>query len=85
MTDTIEMCGCEHCGKDFPFDDNMVRMADCWFCGGCYAEWKAEFDKCEHAWEPEDSEFGEPGRYCHKCCGFQLLDAHSETPLTGGK
>ena len=73
MSDTIDLQGCEHCAKDFTIE-NMTSMGDFWICQECYTDWKAEFDKCDHAWEPEDSEFGEPGRYCHKCCGFQLLD-----------
>src|ERR1700722_2922213 len=24
MADTIELCGCEHCGKEFPLDDDMT-------------------------------------------------------------
>ena len=36
-------------------------MGDCWFCHACYTAWKAEFDACEHDWEPELSEFGEDG------------------------
>lgn len=68
-----DLQGCESCSKDFPIE-TMTMMCDCWFCEGCYKEWKAEFDACEHHWTPEDSEFGEPGRYCDKCSCFQLLD-----------
>lgn len=66
----VEMQGCEHCGKEFPFDDNMTMMGEYWFCHGCYTEWKAVFDACDHHWTPEESEFGDPGQYCDKCHGF---------------
>jgi hypothetical protein len=64
--------GCEHCLKEFPIE-TMLSMSDCWYCQGCYDEWKKEFDACDHDWVPEESEFGEPGRHCDKCNGFQLL------------
>jgi hypothetical protein len=71
VPDAPEMQTCEHCGKDFDIEDCHM-MGDCWFCDGCYKDWKQTFDSCTHEWEPEESEFGEPGRYCHKCCGFEL-------------
>ena len=73
IPDPVDLQGCEHCGKEFPLDE-CVTMVDCWYCDGCYKEWKAVFDACQHDWEPELSEFGEDGRYCHKCSGFQLLE-----------
>jgi uncharacterized Zn ribbon protein len=66
-----DLQGCEHCSKEFPIED-MTMMDDGWFCAECCAEWKAEFDACAHSWEPEESEFGEPGKYCGKCHGFVL-------------
>lgn len=68
-----ELQGCEHCSKEFSLE-TMTMMGEYWFCQGCYDEWKSEFDACVHHWTPEESEFGEPGRYCDKCSGFQLLD-----------
>lgn len=67
--DDIEMQGCESCGKEFPLED-MIRQQDGWFCEGCYAEFKAQFDACEHKWTPEIDDMGDEGKYCEKCCGF---------------
>lgn len=67
----MDLQGCESCGKEFDVG-TMTLMGEYWFCEGCYDEWKKQFDACEHSWEPELSEFGEPGKYCHKCSGFTL-------------
>jgi len=74
-----DLQGCEHCAKEFPIE-TMTMMGDYWYCQGCYDEWKAHFDACDHHWTPEESEFGEPGRYCDKCSGFQLLDDVGNVP-----
>ena len=78
-----DLQGCEHCSNHFPIE-NMTSMGDFWICQECYSDWKKEFDACEHAWAPELSEFGEPGRYCDKCCGFQLIE-HVGSPGLGGE
>lgn len=70
--------GCEHCSNEFPIE-TMTMMGEHWFCQGCYDGWKKEFDACDHHWAPEESEFGEPGQYCNKCSGFQLLDEAGHT------
>jgi hypothetical protein len=76
VTDQVERQGCEHCGEDHDLS-TMTMMGDYWFCQNCCDEWKKDFDACDHLWEPQESEFGEPGRYCGKCCGFTLLDVKS--------
>jgi hypothetical protein len=73
IAEPVDLQACEHCGKSVPIEQ-CVMMVDCWYCDGCYREWKTHFDACAHEWEPEESEHGEPGRYCHKCCGFQVID-----------
>lgn len=72
MPDEADLQGCEHCGKEFPIEQ-CVLMPDCWICERCYADFKAHFDACQHEWEPQQSEHNAPGRYCHKCSGFQCL------------
>lgn len=71
MTDAeaIEVQACEHCQKEYPIEQ-VHTMEGCWICDGCYAEWKAEFDACDHDWAPDHDEFGEPGKACRKCSGF---------------
>jgi hypothetical protein len=83
MTEVLDLQGCEHCSKEFPID-TMTSMGDFWICQVCYDGWKKEFDACEHHWTPEASEFGEPGQYCDKCSGFQLLDAVGESRCAEG-
>jgi hypothetical protein len=80
-----DLQGCEHCSKEFPIED-MTMMGDCWFCADCYADWKKTFDACEHKWEPDQDEFGEPGKYCEKCHGFggpSLLPLSRRSPRCG--
>lgn len=69
MVETIDLQQCEMCLKEFPIEE-MSSMEDVWICGGCYAEWKKEFDTCEHDWKPHTSVMSEPGRICEKCSGF---------------
>jgi hypothetical protein len=71
LTDEIDQ-GCEHCGKDFPIEDCHM-MEDIWICDGCYREWKAIFDTCNHEWDSHTNQYGEPARYCHRCCGVETL------------
>lgn len=66
--DPIDLQGCEHCSKEFPIE-TMTMMGDCWFCVGCYFEWRAEFEACQHDWAPGHFD-GEPGKLCNKCSGF---------------
>lgn len=80
--ENVDLQGCEHCGKEFPVE-TCHMMSDVWICDGCYKDWKKIFDACQHEWEPEESEFGEPGQYCHKCCGFQLTKAVHHTGTMG--
>lgn len=68
-----DLQGCEHCGNEFPIEDCHM-MVDTWICDRCYREWKAEFDTCDHEWEPETDQYGDPGRFCRKCHGFVIDD-----------
>lgn len=81
LSSVVEMQGCEHCSAEVPIED-AVYSEGCYFCPKCYAEWKAHFDTCEHSWEPHYDEYGTPGRYCNKCCGFV---ADEKPPLTAQK
>lgn len=69
MTEAIDLQGCEHCSKEFPIEA-MTSMDDCWICQGCHAEWKKEFDACEHEWTSDIDAMGDTGKYCQKCSGF---------------
>lgn len=75
MTDT-ELCGetftCEHCEKDFPLEQRVAHV-DVYFCEGCTAEWRKEFETCEHDFEPYNAE-GEDGQYCRNCHCFVADD-----------
>jgi hypothetical protein len=86
VTATDDLQACEHCRKEFPIEE-MLSMSDFWICSGCYAEWKQTFDACEHQWEPHESEFGEPGKYCGRCMGFvvdeEKLDCGEHKPKDG--
>lgn len=61
--------GCESCGVPFQSDDDGVSMGDVYFCAKCYAEWKAEYDACEHEWGGGEYEGGQ--RICNKCNGYE--------------
>ena len=60
---------CEFCSKEYPIEDCM-SMEDSWICQPCYAAWKAEFDACNHEWEPHMDSMGDAGQYCTRCSGF---------------
>lgn len=72
---------CEHCSKEFPIEQ-MTTMSDCWFCQGCYDDFKKHFDACEHEWTPRHNEHGDPGKHCHKCSGFVCDDFPAEPSPT---
>jgi hypothetical protein len=61
-------------------------MEDCWYCPKCVAEWQAEFDACQHDWEPHVSVMGDDGQYCKNCSGFvanedwQTIFGESKSP-----
>ena len=79
--DEPEMATCEHCSKEFEFD-NAVRHGDCIFCPQCDADWREHFAQCRHDWEPHSDEYGDAGRYCTNCAGFVCDDvAMSMFPL----
>lgn len=67
--DNDDFSTCDHCGKYVPLED-AIYSEGCYFCPSCHAEFKAAFDACEHDWEPYHDEYGDPGRYCKRCCGF---------------
>lgn len=72
---------CENCGD--PVDiEQAVMSEDYWFCAGCYAEFKAAFDKCEHSWLPHISVHGDDGFYCERCCGFVATEDFPARGLT---
>jgi len=75
--DEIETQACEHCNKEVPLED-MTRQSDGWFCEDCYAEFKANFDACDHLWSPDVDDMGDEGQYCPKCCGF-VADGNFES------
>lgn len=69
MGEPVDLLGCERCGKERPIQQ-MTMQEDCWFCEPCYADFKAHFDKCEHAWEPYTNCYGESSQYCTNCTGL---------------
>ena len=69
MPEPVDLQQCEHCDKEFPVE-TMTMMEDDWICDGCYKEWRAEFDACNHVWKPHTSTMSEPGRICERCNGF---------------
>ena len=69
-----EKQGCEHCSKEFPLETMSCSADGCWICEGCYADFKKQFDACEHDWEPHTDEMGDEGRVCKRCSGFVLND-----------
>jgi hypothetical protein len=78
MTDEIDMQGCERCAAELPIE-RMSMMDDCWFCPSCVADFRKQFDACEHQWEPHTDTMGDEGQYCSKCCGFVARATGSET------
>jgi hypothetical protein len=74
MSDTIELQGCEHCGKETDIS-KMHSMADCWFCSDCLEHWQKCFDTCEHKWSPHTDSMGDHGQVCENCSGF-VFDQH---------
>jgi hypothetical protein len=60
---------CERCGTVHPFEGS-VYSEGCYFCPRCWAEWRQNFDACQHKWEPHHNEHGDPGKICRRCCGF---------------
>lgn len=67
---------CEFCGNEHAIED-MTLMEDCWICPSCEAEWRSEFDACEHEWEPYTDTHGESGRVCKHCSGFVPKPQHA--------
>jgi len=59
---------CESCGQPFKSEDDLVGMGEVYCCLGCYLEWKAEYDACEHEWGETDDD---GRRICNKCNGIE--------------
>jgi hypothetical protein len=69
MTDTIELQGCERCGKEADLE-TMTRMEDGWMCQPCDGAFRKAFDACRHTWSPHTDQMGDEGQYCENCSGF---------------
>ncbi len=68
MTETIELIGCEACGKSYDVEQ-MTIMEDCWFCPSCVKDFEEAFAACDHRWSPHTDSHGDPSQYCDKCGG----------------
>lgn len=53
--------GCESCDKSFPIEQ-MTSGEDGWFCPECIADWRKDFESCEHDWKIRGDE-----KFCEKC------------------
>lgn len=70
--DDDEALTCEICTAATP-PDTFARTADgSWICQACVDRHAAAAARCDHRWEPEHDENGEPGRYCTRCASFTL-------------
>lgn len=78
----IDLQGCESCGKQFPIEA-VSMMEDCWYCEPCIAEWRAEFDACNHEWSPHVDCMGDEGKLCSRCSGFIADDASPTQHMKG--
>jgi hypothetical protein len=66
------------CSSAIPLDDAVAIDDGGYMCPACHAAWKAEFDVCQHQWEPHRDRYGDPGQYCRKCFGFVADDLFAE-------
>lgn len=72
---------CEFCEKRVR-EDSLTQHGDVSLCQKCSADWRAEYDACDHEWAQEEFD---QARVCKKCNGTdnrQLGDdgADDETP-----
>lgn len=67
-----DFVGCESCSDQRVPMEVAISAGDGYFCPKCHAEWKAEYDACEHDWRDGTDEHGEACRVCNKCSGVNF-------------
>lgn len=65
---------CESCENVFDIEQ-MTMAGDVWICPECMAEWRKEFEACDHAWQPHSD-----GKVCRKCSCF-VPESGNEHPV----
>lgn len=58
--------GCDYCDARVLYED-AVPAGDCYMCLACHEAWRVEAAKCEHKWDEDSNQHGDPGHCCHKC------------------
>jgi len=59
-------CDCIYCDAPIGHEE-AVSLGDEKCCPKCWEERKAEMAACEHTYQPDTDEFGDPIQQCHKC------------------